>query len=157
MFREMRRNKQQLEFETCQSILVQGKRAVLSLLGDEGYPYGVPVNYVYDPVTKTAYIHGAKAGHKIDAIRNHSKVCFTVWQEAFQKEGDWSWYIDSVIAFGQAELVQDSIVTEREVRKMAMKYYPTMQEVEEGMTSLPNVQLIAVHFEHITGKQIHEK
>ena len=157
MFREMRRIQQQLGESICQDILVQEKRAVLSLVGDDGYPYGVPVNYVYDPTNQTAYIHGAKVGHKIDAITQCDKVCFTVWKDAFQKEGDWSWYVNSVIAFGRAELVQDAKVTENRVREMAMKYYPTMEEVEEGMKSLPHVQLIAVHFEHITGKQIHEK
>ncbi len=45
MFREMLRIKQQLTNEECISILKQEPRGVLSVFGDEGYPYGMPLNH----------------------------------------------------------------------------------------------------------------
>ncbi len=47
MFREMRRNSQQLPQEEVLKILEEGSFGVLALLGDQGYPYGVPVSFVY--------------------------------------------------------------------------------------------------------------
>ena len=52
------------------------RRGVLSVIGDDGYPYGVPINYVYDEKENALYFHGAKEGHKIDAIKKSGKVCF---------------------------------------------------------------------------------
>lgn len=47
MFREMRRAKQQLSRVETESILKNGTSGVLALSGDEGYPYAVPLSYVY--------------------------------------------------------------------------------------------------------------
>ena len=76
MFREMRRRKQQLSESECSAILARGTSGVLALRGDEGYPYAVPLSYVYDD--RKIYFHSAKAGHKIDAIRSCSKASFCV-------------------------------------------------------------------------------
>ncbi len=65
MFREMRRKKQQLSFEECQEILNNEVRGVLSVIGDNGYPYGIPINYKYSTTENKIYFHGAKKGHKI--------------------------------------------------------------------------------------------
>lgn len=76
MFREMRRSNQQLTMEETQNILQKGTSGVLSLLGDEGYPYGVPLSYVYDG--EKLYFHCAKTGHKIDAVHREIKASFCV-------------------------------------------------------------------------------
>ena len=75
MFRDMRRFKQQLTSEECETILRDQKRGVLAVLGDMGYPYTVPLNYVYD--NGCLYFHSALQGHKIDAIRSCDKTSFT--------------------------------------------------------------------------------
>lgn len=76
MFRKMRRFKQQISNEECVEILKNEKRGVLSVIGDNGYPYGIPLNHYYDEKTNSIFFHGAKEGHKIDAIKkneiNHS-------------------------------------------------------------------------------------
>lgn len=72
MFRKMRRYRQQLSQEETISILKSGKTAVLGVLGDDGYPYTVPINYVY--ADGKIYFHGAKSGHKIDAIKRCGRV-----------------------------------------------------------------------------------
>ena len=97
-------------------------------------------------------------GHKIDAIRACGKACFTVWQDNYRKEGDWSWYVTGVIAFGRAEIVEDRAVVIDKVRKLALKYYPTAEEVEKEIARDGNrVGLIALTVEHMTGKLVHEK
>ena len=76
MFREMRRKKQLLSDEVSREILERNTSGVLSLMGDEGYPYGVPLSYVL--VGDKIFFHCAKEGHKIDAIRNCEKASFCV-------------------------------------------------------------------------------
>ncbi len=70
MFRTMRRFKQQISDAECVEILKAEKRGALSLIGDDGYPYGIPLSHFYDERDGKIYFHGAKEGHKIDAIKN---------------------------------------------------------------------------------------
>ena len=65
----MRRFKQQVSEEACIEVLKNTKRGVLSVIGDDGYPYGMPINHYYSQEDGKLYFHGAKAGHKIDAIK----------------------------------------------------------------------------------------
>ena len=66
MFRKMRRNKQLLPLEECVEILNRGTSGVLAVTGDDDYPYAVPLSYVY--YDNKIYFHGAKTGHKLDAV-----------------------------------------------------------------------------------------
>ena len=77
MFREIRRNKKQiLSEDRAREILSSATSGVLSLMGDNGYTYGVPLSYTLKG--NTLYFHCAKKGHKIDALQKHNKVSFTV-------------------------------------------------------------------------------
>lgn len=158
MFRKMRRPKQEVSAETCRKILQTENRAVLSVIGDNGYPYGVPVNFVYDAEEGTIYLHGAKEGHKIDAIRSCDKVCFTTWDKGYRTQGDWAWHVTSVIVMGRAEFIDDLEIVTEKVRKLGLKYYPSSDEVEEEIrAAIQAVRIIAIHIEHMTGKQIYER
>ena len=88
MFREMRRFKQQVSQDECKKILKDEKRAAFSVIGDEGYPYTIPINFYYEEADHTIYFHGAREGHKMDAIQKCNKVCLTTWNQGFKKEGN---------------------------------------------------------------------
>ena len=75
-FRAMRRMRQELPKDETVAILSSGTYGVLSVIGDNGYPYGVPVNYVYRD--GHIYLHAALSGHKVDAMRKNDKVSFTI-------------------------------------------------------------------------------
>ena len=158
MFRPMRRNKQEVSEETCREILKNEKRAVLSVIGDEGYPYAVPVDFYYDEEEDLIYLHGAREGHKIDAIRASDKVCFTLWGKEEKPEDDWAYFVTSVIIFGRAELVKDEEIILDKTRKIGLKYYPSREEVEDEIKkAISRVQLIRIRIEHMSGKRVHEK
>lgn len=76
MFREMRRRRQQLSPEECKRILAEGTSGVLAVRGDEGYPYAVPLSYVYEE--GRLFFHGAAAGHRRDAVLRDPKASFCV-------------------------------------------------------------------------------
>ena len=107
MFRPLRRIKQQLTQDECISVLKNEVRGVLSVLGDNDYPYGIPINYWYNEDKNKIYFHGAKEGHKIDAITKHDKVSFCVYNKGIQVEGKKGLDYKSVIVFGKIKQVED--------------------------------------------------
>ena len=158
MFRKMRRSAQEVPAEACEKVLSAAKRGVLSVIGDDGYPYGIPVNFYYDPEAREIYFHGAKEGHKVDAIKANDKVCFTAWDEGFKKDGDWAWNVTSVVSFGRAYFVDDEAERIRILNALGDKYYPDGEDVQKEIVSAGGRALItAVRIESMTGKLVNEK
>ena len=157
MFREMRRFKQALTEEECIAVLREEKRATFAVHGENGYPYAVPVNYLYDETDGCIYFHCAKAGHKLDAIGADDKVCFTVWQEGPQEPGEWWYHMKSVICFGRAEVMGDSDEKYEKARAFGAKYFPTEEELEHELShSYDRVNIIRIRIDHMTGKRVKE-
>lgn len=73
MFRPMRRTKRQLSDADAKELLLREKRGIFAVNGDDGYPFAVPVNYFYERGTGKIYFHGAKSGHKIDALKKATR------------------------------------------------------------------------------------
>lgn len=158
MFRKMRRVKNEISPEEAKNLLKNNKRAVLSVNGDNGYPYSIPINFYYDEGEHRIYFHSAKEGHKIDSIKNCDKVCFTTWNDGYRDEGDWAYRVSSCVVFGRAGLVNDPNITEEKVRRLTLKYFPSAEEAEEAVKAgIKGVQLIKIEIEHISGKKVHEK
>ena len=110
MFREMRRKRQQLGEEETLGILERGSHGVLALAGDGGYPYALPISYVYD--RGKLYFHGAKKGHKLDAIARCSKASFCVVERDEVVPEEYTTYFRSVIAFGTITLLEKAIAAD---------------------------------------------
>lgn len=158
MFRPMRRSKQQVEDAACKRVLQTAKRGVLAVQGDGGYPYAVPLNFVYDEESDTVFFHAAREGHKLDAIRQNDKVCFTVMDDGYREDGDWAWYVTSVVVFGRAAIVTDEPARDAALRALANKYFPPEADMEADMArNAARAAVIALHIEHRTGKLVHEK
>lgn len=156
MFRTMRRIKQQLSQEDCVRILQQEPRGVLAVLGDDGYPYALPLDYVYRD--NRLYFHSAKEGHKVDALKACSKASFCVMDKGEQQEGDWALWFNSVICFGRMRLVEDPQETIEIARSLGLKYYPSEQDVEDEIKRDGHrVLCMELTIEHMTGKHVHEK
>ena len=123
MFKEMSRKKQILSNKENIEILEKGTSGVLALLGDNEYPYAVPISYVYE--NSKVYFHSAKAGHKIDAIRKCSKASFCVISQDEIVPEEYTTYFRSVIVFGKIRILEDKNEIRETIEKLAIKYYPT--------------------------------
>ncbi|MBQ2323762.1 MAG: pyridoxamine 5'-phosphate oxidase family protein [Oscillospiraceae bacterium] len=157
MFREMMRFKQAIPREECIRILQEEKRGVLSVLGDDDYPYGMPINHWYCPEDGKIYFHGGRQGHKIDAIRRHDKVSFCVYDSGFRKEGDWALNIKSVIVFGRVEIVEDEDWAIEVSRRLSRKFTQDEDYIQhEVERSGPRTLVFALQPEHMTGKLVNE-
>lgn len=104
-FRPMRRFKQQLPEEACTAILKEAYRGFLSVIGEGGYPYCIPINFVF--ADGHLYFHSALEGHKIDALKECDKACFTVIGEPVLEPNDWWYHVKSVICRGRISFIQD--------------------------------------------------
>ena len=122
MFREMRRKKQALSEKDCAAVLNRGTSGVLALLGEEGYPYAVPLSYVYDG--EKLYFHSAKSGHKLDAVRSNPKASFCVIDQDQIIPEEYTTYFRSVIAFGTVRIVEEEEEKRSAIEKLALKYAP---------------------------------
>jgi len=152
MFREMRRAKQLLSEADTISVMNRCTNGILACNGDDGYPYAVPLSYVYQD--QKIYFHSAKAGHKIDAILSYPKVSFAVVDEDQIISKEYTTYFRSVIAFGKARLVEGEEWT-RAFRALVDKYSGDQPE-EAKMKEIEGchqTHLIAIDVEHITGKE----
>ena len=122
MFREMRRKKQALTEEEIIKILTDGTAGVLAVDGDGGYPYAVPLSYVYHD--GKIFFHCAKSGHKLDAIRRNPKASFCVIGQDQVMPQEYTTYFRSVIAFGKVRILEDDAEKWDALRLLAKKYYP---------------------------------
>ena len=153
----MRRFKQQISDAECKEILQNEKRGVLSLLGDGGYPYGLPMSHLYSEEDNKSYFHGAQEGHKIDAIKNCDKASFCVYDSGYRKEGEWALNINSVIVFGKIRLVTDEEKTREICTKLVQKFTDDQEYLEKELANaLPRVQCLELEIEHMTGKLVNE-
>lgn len=155
MFRNMRRFKQQLGEERCIEILKTEKRGILALNGDGGYPYAVPLSFVYED--SKIYFHSAVEGHKVDAVKKDGRASFCVLCETEKASDGWSYYVDSVIAFGRVSIVEDEADRTDKLRKLGLKYFPTAQMVEDDLSkNAARALVLALEIEHMTCKHVHE-
>ena len=157
MFRKMRRFAQLLSDERCRDILRAEKRGVLSLQGDDGYPYGVPVDFLYCEADGRLYFHGAREGHKADAVKRCGKASFCVIGEGRPMPEGWALEFESVIVFGRISLVDDAEKTRDICAALLRKFTDDEAYIENELeNALPRVQCFALTPEHITGKRVKE-
>ncbi len=161
MFREMRRSSQLLSHEKCVEVLTCARRGVLSVLGDEGYPYGIPINFVYDPTCGelgSIFFHLAPEGHKLDAMRACDKVSFCTMDEGFRNEGEWWWYVNSVVCFCRASIIEDPQRKHDALVALAKKYFPPSVDIEGDIAKNGHrIHMAELTIEHMTGKIVQEK
>lgn len=152
MFREMRRSKQLLSGEDTLAVMNRCKNGALACIGDDDYPYSVPLSYVY--YNDKIYFHSAKAGHKIDGIAKNPKVSFSVIDEDTIVSEEYTSYFRSVIAFGLARVVEGDEWVEA-FKALVEKYSGDQPEEtkHKEIRECTESHIIAIDVEHITGKE----
>ena len=149
----MRRKRQQLSDEETILLLRQATSGVLSLLDDDGYPYGVPLSYVYHE--NKLYFHSALSGHKIDAIRHCDKASFTVICQDEVHPETFTTHFRSVVCFGRVHIINNEEEKLATLRMLGERYCPNDEQSldAEIKKSFNRLDMIAFEIEHITGKE----
>ena len=155
-FRTLRRFKQAATLQECEALLNAAQRGILAVHGENGYPYGLPVNYLF--LDGRIYFHCAKVGHKLDAIRANDKVCFTVLSEPVKNPGEWWNCFTSVICFGHISEVTNEQEKDRILRQIGAKYFPEGYDLEgDMMKNACNALILVITIDHMSGKHVREK
>lgn len=151
MFCEMRRKEKQLSIEDITAILRQAEYGILSTMGANGYPYGVPVSFVYH--NQEIYFHCAKEGHKLNNIDNNCHVSFCVIIDVELMPGSFNTKFKSVIAFGK---VKEVFEQEKRDGLRALLQKLSRDYLEKGEKYMENswdlVRVFKIEIEHLTGK-----
>ena len=154
----MRRKKHEITLDAIKALLHGSRRGVLAMNGDDGYPYAIPINYVYDEETGKIYFHGARAGYKVDALHACDKICFTVYGNETFKEEPWAPFMQSAVIFGRCHLVEAGERANALLKKFAMKYYPDEQMADVEIARAGKAaQIFEIEIEHFSGKEVQEK
>lgn len=156
MFRKMRRAERELPERQAKEILQNSSYGVLALAGDGGYPYAVPLNYVFDG--EKIYFHCAAQGHKIDAVARDNKCSFCVVENGGIIESRFTTKYRSVIAFGKIREESDGAKKEHALRLMMHSLTPhtSADERDAEMTHCAGVCILAMDIEHISGKSANQ-
>ena len=148
----MRRSKQQLSEDETRELLARGTWGTLSVTGDDGYPYGVPLNYVY--LEGKLYFHCAKSGHKLDAIESDPRASFCVVDKSDIVKEEYTTYFRSAIAFGRARIVADADEKLRVLRALGARFNPDPDALQKEVASgIDRLEMIEFEIEHLTGKE----
>ena len=157
MFRELRRKRQALSRADCEAVLSRGTSGVLALAGDDGYPYAVPLSYLYED--GKLLFHCAKAGHKLDAVARCDKASFCVIDQDRVVPEEYTTYFRSVIAFGRIRVIGDDGERRSAVERLALKYHPG--DTRENRNRYIDKEwaplcMLETTVEHLSGKQATE-
>ena len=158
MFRPIRKKKNELSTEDTKQILREARRGVLAVNGEDGYPYAIPINFIYDETAGRIYFHSSRTGYKLDAIKVCDKVCFTAYGTEIVREEAWAPYMRSAVVFGRCRLLESTPETMALLKRFAMKYCPDEaladQAILEGGRA---VRMCEIEIEHLSGKEVQER
>lgn len=157
MFRELTRKNKQISHEECIEILKNEKRGVLSVLGDNDYPYGMPMNHFYNEEDNCIYFHSGKTGHRPDALKKHDKASFCVYDRGYRKEGEWALNIKSVIVFGKVEVIDDIDTIVDITTRLSHKFTEDDEYIKNEIRLYADkTMLFKLNVEHMCGKLVAE-
>ena len=158
MFYPVKRVRQALTREECVELLKNERRAVLSVITPDGYPYAVPVNHWYNDADGKLYFHGGAIGHKIDCMKACDKVSLCVMDGGTPVEGEWWQRVRSVIVFGRVEFIEDYDRVVEISRALSLQFTQDEAYIEDEIRGHARRTLVcAVTIEHMTGKTVNER
>lgn len=158
MFREMIRKTKQLPECEVIDILRNQKRGVLSIQGDDGYPYGMPMNHFYNEDDGCIYFHQGNVGYRLEKLREDDHVSFCTYDEGVVLPGDWALTVKSVIVFGRIEIIEDPETMADITRKLSYKFTQDDSYIDEEIErSLKRTVVLKLVPEYMSGKIVNEK
>ncbi len=151
MFKKIRRKDRAISKQEAIEILTNGEYGILSTIGIDGYPYGIPVNYVYQ--NGNIYFHCAIKGHKLDNITYNNKVSFCVVGNTKVIPEKFGTNYESAILFGKAVKVSGDEKNEALI-SLLEKY--SSEFMEKGMLYIQKLYdktvVVKISIEHVSGK-----
>lgn len=157
MFRELLRKNRRISFEECINVLKTETRGVLSVNGDDGYPYGMPMNHWYNEENGKIYFHCGAVGHRLDALKKNDKVSYCTYDNGYRKPNDWALNVKSVIVFGKITIVNDPERIIDVTTKLSHKFTNDEEYIQKEIKeNIHRTLLLELTPEHVCGKLVNE-
>lgn len=152
MFRAMRRADRAATEAQAWEILRRAEWGVLSTVGEDGWPYGVPLNHVV--VGDALYAHCALDGHKLDNLEHEARASFCAVALHEVKPAELSTRYESAIAFGRAELILENTERRLALEALGQRFSAAHPEaIDQTMAeSFDRTAVIRLRIEHLSGK-----
>lgn len=155
---QLRRADRQMSDARVEEFLARGYCGRLATVGADGFPYIVPLLYVW--MDRKIYTHNTRApGHLRANVDANPRACFEIDEpgEVFgygRFECDTAVSYASIVAFGSVSVVEDRTEKERFCRALIDKYAAHVSGRPKSF--FPRLDLIAVYamtIERMTGKE----
>lgn len=157
MFRELIRKNKQLTTEACIEVLKSETRGVLSVNGDDGYPYGMPMNHWYNEEDGCIYFHCGNVGYRLEMLKKDNKVSFCTYDRGQREAGEWAWNVKSVIIFGKIEILDDMDTIVDITTKLSYKFIQDDKYIKDEIAgSAHRTLILKLTPEFMRGKYVHE-
>lgn len=157
MFRELTRKNKQISNDRCIEILKTETRGVLSVNGENGFPYGMPMNHYYCEETNKIYFHCGKTGYRFDCLKQNNKASFCVYTKGAKNEADWALTVESVIVFGEIKIINNKDIIKDIVTKLSYKFTEDEEYINNEIKNYLNeTLLLELTPLHICGKMVKE-
>ena len=157
MFRELTRKNKQISNDRCIKILKTETRGVLSVNSENGYPYGMPMNHYYFEGNNKLYFHCGKTGHRIDCLKENNKASFCVYTKGYQGNNDWALDVESVIVFGEINIIENKEMVKKITTKISRKFTNDEDYIDNEIKNYLNATLLLELIPlHICGKAVTE-
>ena len=152
MFREIQRRNRALTESEAREIMARAEHGVLATIGEDGWPYAVPLNHVL--VDNVIYAHCARKGHKLDNIAHEARVSYCAVASVTVVPSEITTLYESAIVFGRAALVTDEAERLRTLKLLTERFSDFSDEqIEEHVRVKGHgAAMIRIEIEHITGK-----
>lgn len=151
MFKGMRRSDREISFEEVENLLTEGEYGVLATIGENSYPYAVPLSYVY--VDAAVYFHCATIGNKLDNLKYNEKISFCVVGSTKVLPDKFSTEYESAIIYGTATEISGE-EKKKALIALADKYSPEFKA--EGLQyidrAIDKTSVVKISIDKVTGK-----
>ena len=143
----------QMNDSEVDALLSRMDMGAISTIGEDGFPYTVPVNFV--AIDGRVYIHGRRLGEKVDNMKNDPRVCFTVWdRKGYEDCGvaacDTTTVYESVVIRGKVSFIDDPDEKARVLQAIVDKIVPDKKDMD--LKKVPPTLVYMIEPVSVTGK-----
>ncbi len=152
MFREIRRKDRVLDEEGIVELLETGEYGFLSMVGTDGFGYGIPISFVKEG--ESIYFHCAPEGYKLECLRENPKVSFCVVGKTRVIPNQFTTAYESALVFGTMQLELSEEECRHALRLLTKKYCSGFEAIGEKYIdkSFHRTNVLRLDIEHISGK-----
>ena len=151
MMKPMRKAECQTSQEEAIRILQQCKYLSVAMLNEDGSPYNVMVDALYDD--GKIYFHSANEGQKLDCIRHDPRICATGYSGAHSDAANSTTRYASVVVHGKAHILEDKERKLEIIRKEAAERGVTPEKIAATIDAYFDVMaMVEIEIDTITGK-----